>query len=569
MSAWPEDGGRRPWVRWLTALGILLWGVRSVVAQVGLELRIPDAETHVLGDVIPLHWRFSNTSAQPLGFLWEGCCRLNGRLEVRSIDRSLPMLPTGQALAHMFAKADRLEPGIPKEYETRVADWVNLPGTGVYELRGTYRGVLPTQSPQVPRGLALWRDAAESPPVRVRVLGVEDYLAQRTERSMRRGISLALQVPDALPPTGSVTLRLTASNATDRALSLFWPDSFTLWVLNRQGERSVPAAVIPGNTVPLSLPPGGAIEREFALGADRFEGEPFGDYRLFVDLSAGNAGEPRVPSAPVPMSWRLGRDQVSALVAAAAQGAGVGARNAPLRLLRVYLTELAPDLEALDLAGWSPASRELGRRLLLAARLKPVLPKPGTVDLRLALSSRSGEGDGVEARWSQAQVRSALGRPGRESATNVAEELGVLLGVRRHLGWEVEVGLEPGDVSVNQMFEVARSLESHASDLAGPLAAIVPGKGTNGPVRLILRSSPMLGEGPWLRIGSKGLSRSADGRNWESLAVEGGGGAPVVAGVGTVWRGVAVESGLRWTALVNALEPLLGSVRRLDLHRVE
>jgi hypothetical protein len=556
-------------VGWGRAFAILFWGARAAMAQVGLELRIPEAETHVLGDVIPLHWRFSNTTAQPLGFLWEGCCRLNGRLEVRSIDQALPMLPTGQALAHMFAKADRLEPGVPKEYETRIADWVNLPGTGVFELRGTYRGVLPTQSPQVPRGLALWREAAESPPVRVRVLGVEDYLAQRAERTRRRGVSLTLRAPDRLPPTGSVTLRLTASNATDRALSLFWPDSFTLWALNSQGERSVPAAVIPGSTVPLSLPPGGAIEREFTLGADRFEGEPLGDYRLFAELTAGNAGEPRVPSAPVPISWRLGRDEVAALVASAAQGAGVGARNAPLRLLRVYLTELASDLEALDLAGWPPASRELGRRLLLAARLKPVQPKPGTVDLRLALLPRSGAEQGVDARWSQAPVRSALRPPGRDSVANVAEELGVLLGVRRHLGWEVDLGLEPGDVSVDQVFAVARSLESQGSELAGPLAAILPGQGTNGPVRLILRTDPPVGEGPWLRIGTKGLSRSLDGRTWESLAGERVAAAPVSAGGGTGWRGVLVEGGLRWESLAGVLELVPGQVRRMDLHRVE
>src|SRR5690606_1313859 len=124
-------------------------------------------------------WKFTNRSGTPLGFMWEGCCRLNGKLEVTTREGSIATTPQGTALAHMFARADRLDPGVPKEYETLVSDWVELPGTGTYALRGTYRGVLPTQVPQVPRGLGLWRDAATSEPVQLAVLSVGDYLAQR------------------------------------------------------------------------------------------------------------------------------------------------------------------------------------------------------------------------------------------------------------------------------------------------------------------------------------------------------------------------------------------------------
>ncbi|MBL9126422.1 MAG: hypothetical protein JNL97_02185, partial [Verrucomicrobiales bacterium] len=128
-----------------SALGL---GLAAATAAVSLTLHVPEAETWVLGDAIPLNWRFRNDSKQPLGFMWEGCCRLNGRLEVARVDRGVPedlgTVPPGQALAHMFAKADRLEPDLAKDYDTRVGDWVALPGTGRYRLRGTYRGVLPT-----------------------------------------------------------------------------------------------------------------------------------------------------------------------------------------------------------------------------------------------------------------------------------------------------------------------------------------------------------------------------------------------------------------------------------------
>ena len=75
---------------------------------VTLELVLDGNGAHLIGDRIPLVWRFVNHSREPLGFLWEGCCRRNGRLSVTMGDKAVDVIPASQTLAHMFAKAERL-----------------------------------------------------------------------------------------------------------------------------------------------------------------------------------------------------------------------------------------------------------------------------------------------------------------------------------------------------------------------------------------------------------------------------------------------------------------------------
>src|SRR5688572_8948786 len=67
-----------------TLFAALLVVTNSTLAAehaVQASLHIPPAETYVIGDTIPLFWRFENKSNVPLAFMWEGCCRLNGRLD--------------------------------------------------------------------------------------------------------------------------------------------------------------------------------------------------------------------------------------------------------------------------------------------------------------------------------------------------------------------------------------------------------------------------------------------------------------------------------------------------------
>lgn len=472
-------GGGGAWTRMALVLASVGVGV-AACGQVGLALRVPEAGTWVVGDPIPLYWRFSNGSTQALGFMWEGCCRLNGRLEVMRVGRAtaLETAPAGQALAHMFAKADRLEPGVAKEYDTRVADWVRLPGTGRYQLTGTYRGVLPSQVPQVPRGLGLWRDAATSAPIELEVLGVADYLAQREARVQRRGVRLTLDGPARWSPLTGAQYALAWENLGPGPVTVRWPDDVSFWVVDSEGERRAPMAVISGATTHWLLAAGETRTIPFGFAADRLEGEATGDYRVFVDLAEGQAREPRVPSNVLPLAWRFGPEEVLGLLRDAARGSGTGARNASLKMLRVYLGEIGTELERVPGAELTEDERKLADRLLLASRVRALSPKPGEVGVALVWDEAGG------VTWSAPELRSGLAQvPG-----GIPGQVGELLAIRRHLGWDLGLVLEPAaGTSVEGMVGMAGALMADPGSWAGPAEVRMATGGTNAPVRWRMR----------------------------------------------------------------------------------
>jgi len=473
--------------------------VLNASASVSLSLRIPEAETWVLGDTIPLYWRFENGSPRAMGFMWEGCCRLNGKLEILQVDRAVPLetFPPGQALAHMFAKADRLEPGVGREYDTKLSDWVGLPGTGRYRLRGTYRGVLPTQVPQVPKGLELWRDAATSEPVEVSVLSVGDYLAQREHRTRQRGVRVTISGAARISPSEATSWTVTFENPTPNSRAWSWPDRVALWVVDAKGHRVAPAAVIAGRPETGVLGAGETRSQRFSISPDRWEGVALGAYSVFVDLEQGGADEPRVPSNLLSVDWRMGRDEVRRLVMDAARGAGTGARNASLKMLRVYLGEVGPELAALDRAGWDENARRLADRLVLAARLRPLLPHPGMVEIPVAVDER---GDG---KWEQPILREAMEGMGG----GVLGQMRELLAVRRHLGWEPQLVLVPAENTLlGTLTQAAEKLTMDPSEWSGLPEVLVPVGSTNGFVRLTLRGA-VVGEIP---AGSESLRDGED-----------------------------------------------------------
>ncbi len=541
------------WIPRIVARGfqvgmVVCLGMSLARAEVRLELRIPPAETYVIGDTIPLNWRFSNLSTQALGFMWEGCCRLNGKLEVQSVAGSLPTFPPGQALAHMFAKADRLDPGVPKEYDTRVSDWIQLEASGSYQLKGTYRGVLPTQFPQVRPGLALWRDAAQSDPVSLKVITVAEYQTQRAAREQRRGLRLTLSGPDRLLPLQPMTFQVRLENSSTRPVPVGWPDDEALWVLDRHDRRVAPAAVLEGVTELVEIPASGAVERTFTLSADRFESEPLGDYSIFVDLREGLDGAPRVPSNRLPLSWKLEPDQVRDLVISAASGAGTGARNAPLKLLRVYLGELTSSLADLNRSTLSPEAKVLADRLSLAAALKPIAPKPGLVPLTLALNAQG------DATWANPRIQEALG----SGALTLQNQALQILGVRRHLGWEISLHLAPTDATpVMQVVRQLSEWKALSSDWATAPAVVMAMGVSNAPVQWRAAEAGVVLSTSRLEIGPAG-------RKW-SPASESTTGSVTIMATDEVLRAysgsgeiqVLVDREMSWGEMQKSLEPLL------------
>ncbi len=343
LTSPPRPRGPVTWAALLLLSSIPAHSAEPVQAS----LIIPEAATHVIGDPIPLLWRFHNVSTQALAFMWEGCCRLNGRLTVTALDKPITMVPPGQALAHMFAKAERLEPATARNFDTLLSDWTQLSASGTYQLSGRYTGVLPEQQPQIPRGLALWRDAAVTPPIHVTLTSVQDYLAARSDHAARRGLELTLAGPSVLPPRDPIFFRRTIRNPGTNTQSFPWPEAASWWILDHENRRVRGAATaLEGAYEEISLAPGSTFTRELPIRTDVLEGEPFGHYRVFVDLRPESPLLPRVPSNPLPLRWQLEPDHVIDLLRKAAAGPAAGLRNAPLKLLRLYLTPLRPTRRA-------------------------------------------------------------------------------------------------------------------------------------------------------------------------------------------------------------------------------
>lgn len=529
------------------------------------QLSIPPAEVHVIGDATPLLWRFQNSGDEPLAFMWEGCCRLNGRLNVTSAEGDpVELIPPGQALAHMFAKAERLDPGVAGEYETRISDWVRLSRSGTYRLQGRYTGVLPTQQPQVPKGLALWRAAAETGPITFTVLSVDDYLKQRAGRAKAQGLELDLHGDDVVTPPRAVQLNLRLSNPGSQGQSVVWPDDFQFWLVDDAGQRVMNVPVyFEGTRVEWSLAAGEDLSHRIELDPTRFfEGVPFGDYRMFVDLSARDGQALRVPSNPLPLHWRLEDGVVRSLVEQAAAGSKLGFRNAPLKLLRVYLGEIGGALEKAGDEAADPKARELALELWRAGQLKPLAPRPGTVAWPLRLRP---DGSWLMELAELERVATMLPEPSR---------LPELYGLRRHLGWTVEFTLEPeAGVTMADLFLAAGEVHSVQGAAGAWVRAGTYGAITNRLGGLTLRGSTVQASG-LLKLGrDTALEGYMSGRK-PGLSADGSGSTEGIeirddseleAWLAELAAGstlqIEVDDSMTWGALTNRIGPVL---RRTD-----
>ena len=433
-----------------------------------VEISIPPAQTHVIGDPTSLLWRFTNTSTQALAFMWEGCCRNNGKVEMKRQGPPPPVtgiVPShngpgpgiyspkcdhckqtrklgeitvestvaGPAQAHQFARAVRFAPGATQEFSTRLADWVKTEFTGDYKVRAQYLGVQPKQRPQMPRGVALWNGRTSSAELDLSLLSVADYLAERAARAATRQIRLELSGPAMLVPFQPAPLKLKLTNTGRAEQRLDWPACLELWLVTSNGTRVVPASESSlGAMETLVIPPGSSVERDVPFSHELLVGEPFGTYQVFADLRESSAAL-RVPSDPITVAWQLDRDAVAKLLRDAADQPLTGARNGPLKLLRIYLGDLGATLREVDAAKLSPAAAKLTSDLRTAAELKKLSPKPGRVDLSLAISP-----DG-QFQFNDAALAAAFA--GRK--LSVAGQFGEVIALRRHLGWDVGVSLKP------------------------------------------------------------------------------------------------------------------------------
>lgn len=465
--------------------GLMLQSAFSPSAQaadstVGAELVIPPAETYVIGDSIPLYWRFTNKSATPLGFMWEGCCRINGRLTIARNGLEVPPIPAVQAMAHMFAKAEVLAPSRSKDYETFISDWAVLPETGTYDLSGRYIGVLDFQKPQVPRGINLWREAALTGTNRLSVLSIADYLKQRTERTAKRGLSVEFSGPLKFPLLGSADWSVRVRNTGAEPRTFVWPDDLSVWVVNAQGfrETRVPSR-LEGDYAEITVAPGKEFARHLMLDYSRMEGEPLGRYQVFIDLKTATNGLPRVPSNTLPLHWEFSTDDIAQLVSQAAAGNKVGSRNPALKFLRVYLAEFGALMNQVLIPANETKALELLSELSLAAAVKPFAPQPGRKDFEVTVNS-SGTW-----RLADDMLSDALDPVPLKSVQQ-------LLRVKRHLGLDMGLTLIPeAKATAATWFTTARALAPLQSELAAPvhLRALPQSTNTAGVVNVRLEAA--------------------------------------------------------------------------------
>ncbi|MCD6049397.1 MAG: hypothetical protein K0Q55_800 [Verrucomicrobia bacterium] len=437
-----------------------LASAQAAEGAVSAELVVPPAETYVIGDNIPLYWRFTNRSTNALGFMWEGCCRVNGRLTISREGQEVPPIPPSQALAHMFAKAEVLAPGKARDFESSLSDWVQLPATGTYQLHGRYTGVLDSQRPQVPRGVNLWRDAAITGTNQLSVLSVTDYLKERSERTAKRGLSVELSGALKFPVLGAADWHLRVRNTGGQPRVFRWPTDFSIWIVNAQGVREsrVPSA-LDGEYAEVTLPPGQQFTQPIRLDYARMEGEPPGKYQIFIDLQKAADGAPRVPSNPLPLFWEFSTNDVAQLVSKAATGSKAGLRNPALKFLRVYLAEFKPQLQAATIPAPETRAVELLEELRLAAELKALVPQPGRKDWGITVKPSGA--------WELADEKSLI-LLGAEKAP--LENVQRLAQVKRHLGLDLGLVLQPeAKATAATWFATAQALSPVAGELAAPV----------------------------------------------------------------------------------------------------
>ena len=419
--------------------------------EVELRLTIPEAAFHVIGDPVPLRWEFVNRGDQRLAFMWEGCCRLNGRITAslgQVTLRSEPATSAAQLTAHRFARAARLLPGKSAIFETNLGDWLNIDRSGEYQLTARYTGLLDNQQPQVGRGWQLWKNSATAEAIRATLLTPNDYIAERGQA----GLALRLDGPSRVDPLGTTTLELQLNNSSGAAQTIHWPSDFALWFLDATGRRA-PLTPTRIRTTPekLALEKNQRLANRIEIAPGAFDALSLGQYRLFVDFKTA---EGRSPSNAVPLDWRLDATDLQQLIRLASGGAKTGRRNRPLKLMRLHLGELGQALGQLPESELSEDGRKLLGELRLAAALKPIAPKPGQVTVKLRVT-----GDG-----SIQFTDTALGQLLNDNKPAI-EQLAALLNVRRHLGWTIAVELRPDKAtSPEQLAAAYESLKPFATD---------------------------------------------------------------------------------------------------------
>ena len=448
-------------IKTLTVSGILLGLVQSVVTSpVTLRLNIPEASFHVVGDPAPLNWEFLNNSNQRMAFMWEGCCRLNGRVMAKMnqlmIHSEISNEPS-QITAHQFALAARMYPNKITKFETRISDWLIIPKSGTYELSARYTGLLDTQRPNVSPGWMLWKQTAKSDPINVTLLTPLDYVSKRTTLGQKSGLALNLAKTKDWHPIEGAKLQLTITNQSKKRTTLSWPTDIGLWFLNTDNRRvPLTPTQVKSPFEKIALQPNESLKKTVSISGSALESKSFGSYRIFLDYKNKNQ---RVPSNLIELNWKLNQNQITKLIHSASGGAKTGLRNKPLKILRMHIASIEQTLNQVPMEEINSNSKKLLKELQLAAKLKPLSPKPGLVKFKLRL-----ENDGSIRFMDQSFLQTF------PKIVNSIDQIENILNIRKHLGWAIALEIHTKTSQKNQYTaQTINHLKTLQPSLAKPL----------------------------------------------------------------------------------------------------
>ena len=354
--------------------------------EILLTVTVPSRPFYVIGEPIPIEWKFTNTTAEPLGMLWERCCLTYGgvsmmdekgeRLE-RKVPPTPPDAPPGwtpdpkapQAF-HAFPPISQMEPHGSVTFTTVLDNWVELAHGGKFKVTARYTGA-PTSALQQGEKGKMWNGSAEAPAFELELLTPREYLAKRIGLGeIGAQITSDSQV---LKPGEPLKLLLLASSIRQKFSKL----SFGIWILDPSGKRVTTERAIVQNEIEIGTHEVKSVET--SVSPEAMLGQPLAPgYSAFVDVIDPDEPGERFPSKSVTFSYELDRDSVLALIRDAAKHPGVrGERSLAMRSLRAYLKQAEPILRSEGFASalTEDAEKKLCADLRLAAAVAHLADK--------------------------------------------------------------------------------------------------------------------------------------------------------------------------------------------------
>jgi hypothetical protein len=241
----------------------------------------------------------------------------------------------------------------------------------------------------------------------------------------------------------------------------------------------------------------------------------------------------------------------------------------------VYVAELGPVLVGLASAGLPAEAQTLRAQLARAAAIKPVAPTPGRVNWMLNV--------GRDGAWTWADPR--LSAAATQAGGDPLEQVRGLLALRRHLGWEVVLAVNPdATVTMGALYALAEQVGALRGELADLMQYVeTPAAPTNRlavgsvvfdpapvPASLVLRVKPVAA-GTQVEFAARepavapGLFRPEELGQVRFAPLPAGGLTEVIATGASPVLLVLASDGVAWKDVRSLVQPALARGQRVHV----